>query len=112
MRHSGIGGEIGVDEIPALWNKKYKEYLGVDVPNDEEGCLQDIHWSGACGCFPSYVLGNAYGAQILRTMETDIDVFGAIRRSRLCCIVFKNPNKYPLYPPVRCLYKHDYQSRR
>ena len=74
-----INGEIGVDEIPALWNAKYREYLGVDVPDDARGCLQDVHWSGiAFGYFPSYALGNAYGAQILRTMEKDFDVFAAI----------------------------------
>ena len=79
-----IGGQIGVDEIPALWNAKYKEYLGLEVPSDSEGCLQDVHWAGiAFGYFPSYALGNAYGAQILRTMEKDFDVFGAIRAGEL-----------------------------
>lgn len=79
-----LNGNITVDEIPALWNAKYKEYLGVEVPGDSEGCLQDVHWSGyAFGYFPSYALGNAYGAQILRTMEKDFDVFGAIRAGEL-----------------------------
>ena len=79
-----INGEISVDEIPALWNAKYKEYLGVDVPNDTEGCLQDVHWSGiSFGYFPSYALGNAYGVQILRTMEKDFDVFAAVRAGEL-----------------------------
>ena len=78
-----VNGEIGVDEIPALWNAKYKEYLGLDVPNDEEGCLQDVHWTGAYGYFPSYALGNAYGAQILRTMEKEFDVFAAVKAGEL-----------------------------
>ena len=79
-----INGEIGVDEIPALWNAKYKEYLGVDVPDDTRGCLQDVHWSGiAFGYFPSYALGNAYGAQILATMKKDFDVDEAIRTGDL-----------------------------
>ena len=79
-----VNGEITVDEIPALWNAKYKEYLGVDVPNDTEGCLQDVHWSGmSYGYFPSYALGNAYGVQILRTMEKDFDVFAAVREGDL-----------------------------
>ena len=74
-----INGEISVDEIPAMWNAKYKEYLGVDVPSDTEGCLQDVHWSGiSYGYFPSYALGNAYGAQILHTMRKDFDVDAAI----------------------------------
>ena len=78
-----VNGEITVDEMPALWNAKYKEYLGVDVPNDELGCLQDVHWTGMFGYFPSYALGNAYGAQILRTMEKELDVFGCAARGDL-----------------------------
>ncbi len=78
-----VNGGITVDEIPALWNAKYKEYLGLDVPNDEEGCLQDVHWTGMFGYFPSYALGNAYGVQILRAMEKDFDVFAAVRAGEL-----------------------------
>jgi len=74
-----MNGEITVDEIPALWNAKYKEYLGVDVPGDGKGCLQDVHWTGMFGYFPSYALGNAYGAQILATMKKDFDFDEAIR---------------------------------
>ena len=73
-----VNGEIGVDEIPALWNAKYKEYLGLDVPDDALGCLQDVHWTGSYGYFPSYALGGAYGAQILNTMEREFPVFEAI----------------------------------
>lgn len=78
-----VNGEITVDEIPAAWNEKYKAYLGVDVPNDAEGCLQDVHWTGSYGYFPSYALGSAYGVQILRTMERDFDVFAAVREGNL-----------------------------
>lgn len=78
-----VNGDITVDEVPALWNKKYKEYLDVDVPDDASGCLQDVHWTGGYGYFPSYALGNAYGAQILETMKKDIDVFALVREGRL-----------------------------
>ena len=79
-----INGEITVDEIPALWNAKYREYLGIEVPDDARGCLQDVHWSGiAYGYFPSYALGNAYGAQILHTMKKDFDVDAAVRAGEL-----------------------------
>ena len=78
-----VNGEIAVDEIPALWNAKYKEYLGLDVPDDGKGCLQDVHWTGMYGYFPSYALGNAYGAQILRTMEKEFDVYAAIGNGEL-----------------------------
>ena len=73
-----MNGEITVDEVPRLWNEKYKEYLGLDVPGDGAGCLQDVHWTDDYGYFPSYALGNAYGAQILRTMEKEFDFYGAI----------------------------------
>ncbi len=68
-----IGGTLAVEDVPAEWKRLYKEYLGVDVPNDREGCLQDSHWSGgAIGYFPSYALGSAYGAQMLRRMEEEL----------------------------------------
>ena len=76
-------GEITVDEIPALWNEKYKAYLGLDVPDDAQGCLQDVHWTMPIGYFPSYALGSAYGVQILRTMEKELDVFGCAAKGDL-----------------------------
>ena len=68
-----MAGELTVAEIPAEWKRLYKEYLGVDVPNDALGCLQDSHWSGgSVGYFPSYALGSAYGPQMLKKMEEDL----------------------------------------
>ena len=79
-----IGGTLAVGDVPSTWNRLYKEYLGVDVPDDAHGCLQDSHWSGgAFGYFPSYALGSAYGAQMLRNMERDIDVWGPVGRGDL-----------------------------
>ena len=88
-----INGEISVDDIPDKWNEKYKEYLGIDVPNDASGCLQDVHWSGSYGYFPSYALGNAYGAQILNTMNKDFDVFEAVKNGKLDLIADWLKNK-------------------
>ena len=68
-----IGGTLDVRDVPAVWNELYKEYLGIDVPSDTEGCLQDSHWSGGLiGYFPSYALGSAYGAQMKSVMEADL----------------------------------------
>jgi carboxypeptidase Taq len=66
-----IAGEIEADDIPALWNTKMKDYLGVDVAgNFDQGCLQDIHWpSGMFGYFPSYTLGAMYAAQYFATIR-------------------------------------------
>lgn len=79
-----IGGTLAVEDVPQTWNKLYQEYLGVDVPDDRRGCLQDSHWSGgAFGYFPSYALGSAYGAQMLKNMEGDMDVWGPVSRGDL-----------------------------
>ena len=79
-----IGGTLEVKDVPATWNRLYKEYLGVDVPDDKHGCLQDSHWSGGSfGYFPSYALGSAYGAQMLRNMEREFDVWGPVSRGDL-----------------------------
>ncbi len=68
-----LAGELAVEDIPAEWNRQYKELLGVDVPDDAAGCLQDVHWSHAAfGYFPSYTLGNIYGAMIAEKMEEDL----------------------------------------
>ena len=84
MEKQLIGGTLAVKDVPAEWNRLYKEYLGVDVPYDTHGCLQDSHWSGGMlGYFPSYALGSAYGAQMLRNMEQDVDVWGSVARGDL-----------------------------
>ena len=79
-----IDGSLEVKDIPEVWNRLYKEYLGVDVPDDRRGCLQDSHWSGGSfGYFPSYALGSAYGAQMLCNMEKDFPVWKEVRAGKL-----------------------------
>lgn len=70
-----MAGDIKVRDLPEHWNRMYKEYLGTDVPDDRRGVLQDSHWSsGLIGYFPSYALGNAYGAQFFKKMKETVDV--------------------------------------
>jgi carboxypeptidase Taq len=58
-------GTLAVAELPEAWNAKMKELLGVDVPDDTRGVLQDIHWAfGELGYFPTYALGNIVAAQL------------------------------------------------
>jgi len=58
--------KITVSELPQIWNERYDEYLGVNVPDDTRGVLQDIHWAnGYYGYFPSYALGNVYDGMLL-----------------------------------------------
>lgn len=72
-------GTLSVQDLPREWNRLYKEYLGVTVPNDREGVLQDTHWADALfGYFPSYALGSAYGAQMLHKMKQTVDVDAAL----------------------------------
>ena len=79
-----FAGELTARDLPAEWNRLYKAYLGVDVPNDREGVLQDSHWAnGNIGYFPSYAIGSAYGAQYLLEMQKDFDVFEAVRSGKL-----------------------------
>jgi carboxypeptidase Taq len=67
-----VEGEMEVDDIPAEWNKKMKEYLGITPPNDREGCMQDIHWSdGSFGYFPTYTLGAMTAAQFYAQAKKD-----------------------------------------
>ena len=66
---------LNVDELPKMWNKLYKEYLDIEVPNDTQGILQDIHWAGGSfGYFPTYALGSAYAAQLYNQMKKELDV--------------------------------------
>jgi len=68
-----IEGNLTVAEVPEAWNAKMKQYLGLDVTDDANGCLQDIHWShGSMGYFPTYALGNLYAAQLFETIESAI----------------------------------------
>ena len=79
-----IESNVDVDKLPAIWNNLYKEYLGIDVPTDKEGILQDIHWAGGSfGYFPTYALGSAYGAQMLESIKKDLDFEKEIGKENL-----------------------------
>jgi carboxypeptidase Taq len=60
-------------DIPAFWNENYNKLLGVNVPDDKRGCLQDVHWShGSFGYFPTYSLGSFYAAQFFTTASEQV----------------------------------------
>ena len=66
--------EINLDELPQIWNRKYKEYLGLEIEDDKSGILQDMHWSeGAFGYFPSYLLGSIFDGMLLDTINEKIE---------------------------------------
>lgn len=67
-----MSGEAQAADVPRLWYERYRRYLGINVPNDARGALQDTHWSGGLiGYFPTYAYGSAIGAQLKATMERD-----------------------------------------
>ncbi len=72
-----ISGRLAVADLPNAWNDAFREALGVPVPDDRRGCLQDVHWSfGLVGYFPTYTLGNLYAAQFfeaIRERHADLD---------------------------------------
>ena len=67
-----FSGKLEVKDLPAVWNAKMTEYLGITPPDDSLGVLQDTHWSGgAFGYFPSYTLGALYAAQFIKKATTE-----------------------------------------
>jgi carboxypeptidase Taq len=68
-----VEGGLDVSDLPAAWNDGMRRLLGIDVPDDASGVLQDTHWAaGAFGCFPSYALGCLIAAQLWEALERDI----------------------------------------
>ena len=73
-----LDGSLAVRDVPGAWNEEFKAMFGLDVPDDAHGCLQDIHWSeGLIGYFPTYTLGNLYGAQLYRHALADLPTLGS-----------------------------------
>ncbi|MGA0776986.1 MAG: carboxypeptidase M32 [Gemmobacter sp.] len=67
-----IDGSLAVADLPEAWNAKIKEYLGLDVPNDRLGVLQDVHWSsGQIGTFCNYTIGNVMAGQLFEVAQQD-----------------------------------------
>ncbi|HSM72171.1 MAG TPA: carboxypeptidase M32 [Anaerolineales bacterium] len=77
-----VEGAVEIKDLPELWNTKMEEYLGVTPPNDAQGVLQDVHWSGgSIGYFSTYALGNLISAQLWEKINEDIgDLDDQIRK--------------------------------
>ncbi len=68
-----IEGKIQPEDLPAIWNQKMEDYLGIVPKSAAEGVLQDVHWSlGAFGYFPTYTLGNLYSVQFFEQAKLEI----------------------------------------
>ncbi len=77
-----ISGALSIKDLPEAWRAGMKELLGVDVPDDRDGCMQDIHWmDGSFGYFPTYSLGAMTAAQLFQSAEAhDSDVKPGLER--------------------------------
>ena len=75
-----VDGVLSLDDLPRAWSDKYAEYLGIRPTGDRDGVLQDMHWSGGFGYFPTYALGNMYNCMYARRMNEDFDLNAAIAR--------------------------------
>ena len=72
-----VEGTLAVADVPAAWNERMSALLGVEVPDDAQGCLQDIHWAfGELGYFPTYALGNIVSGQLWRAARAALPDLG------------------------------------
>ncbi|HSS61734.1 MAG TPA: carboxypeptidase M32, partial [Candidatus Limnocylindrales bacterium] len=73
LENEMLQGTLKVKDLPEAWDSRFKSYLGLNVPNDREGALQDIHWSSVSfGIFPGYTIGNLVGAQLMEKVRKEI----------------------------------------
>ena len=89
LENEMLEGRLKVTDLPEAWNDRVKSYLGITVPNDREGALQDIHWSSVSfGVFPGYTIGNLIGAQLMEKIRTDLpDLDGQIERGEFATLL-------------------------
>jgi carboxypeptidase Taq len=73
LEQAMLADEFPLEQLPEEWNRRIWDYLGIEVPNDTEGVLQDVHWSGgSIGYFPTYALGNLISAQIWERITAEV----------------------------------------
>ncbi len=68
-----IEGRLAVADLPEAWNTRFRQYFGLQVPDDAHGVLQDVHWAaGMIGYFPTYALGNLIAGQLWAQAHQDL----------------------------------------
>jgi carboxypeptidase Taq len=80
LERAMIAGDLEAADLPGAWNETFERLMGVPVPDDRHGCLQDIHWyDGAWGYFPTYTLGALTAAQLFEAaIAADPAIPGAL----------------------------------
>lgn len=78
LERAMIAGDVALEDLPEAWNARMQEYLGIEVPDDAHGVLQDVHWSGGdIGYFATYALGNLISAQLWERARADLPALDA-----------------------------------
>jgi carboxypeptidase Taq len=78
-----LEGSLEVEDLPKAWNAKVKEYLGLEVPDDASGLMQDMHWSsGPLGNFSNYTAGNVMASQLFETAMKVENVAAGVKKGR------------------------------
>jgi carboxypeptidase Taq len=68
-----VEGRLSIADLPEAWNTRFKDYFGIEVTDDADGVLQDVHWSaGMMGYFPTYALGNLIAGQLWEAAQAEI----------------------------------------
>jgi len=68
-----IEGRVALEDLPEVWNERFLRYFGLEVPNDAQGVLQDVHWAaGLVGYFPTYAIGNLVAGQLWERVRADL----------------------------------------
>ncbi|KMO44167.1 peptidase M32 [Methylobacterium tarhaniae] len=82
LERAMVAGDLAVEDLPGAFNEGMRHWLGLDVPDDARGCLQDVHWAGGSwGYFPTYTLGAMAAAQLFQAaVQADSDTIPAIRQ--------------------------------
>ena len=113
-----VNDGLSIEELPALWNKKYEEYLGIKPENDRVGILQDVHWTSGFGYFSTYALGNMYNVMYYNRMKKEVDVDQLIRDGRFDVInswmrenVWKTANRFEPAAWIKNMTGRDFTSK-
>jgi carboxypeptidase Taq len=85
LERAMFSGGLALADLPEAWNERVRQYLGIDVPADCVGVLQDVHWAeGGFGYFPTYSLGNIIAGQLWEAAHEAIpDLEQQIEQGRL-----------------------------
>lgn len=78
-----MNGEADFKTLNLEWNRLYKEILNVDILNDQEGILQDVHWTSGFGYFPTYSLGNALNCIYVKKIDSELDLGKTLSEGRM-----------------------------